>query len=148
MIIDTLKQAEQYASLNPLFEKAFKFLKENDLASLEPGKHPIDGENMWANIMHAPLKDVATANLEVHDKYIDIQVVIRGTETHGWIPRAACKQPKGEMNTEKDVLFFEDKAQTFVTIGAGQFAIFFPEDGHQPMIGTGEIRKCIIKVKA
>jgi YhcH/YjgK/YiaL family protein len=148
MIIDTLRQAGQYTALHPLFEKAFKFLKENDLASLEPGKHPIDGENMWASIMHAPLKTVEVANLEVHDKYIDIQVVISGVETYGWIPRAACKLPKGEMNTEKDVLFFEDKSQTFVTLEAGQFAIFFPEDGHQPMIGEGEIRKCIIKVKA
>jgi YhcH/YjgK/YiaL family protein len=148
MVIDTLKNAAQYAALNPLFARAFEFLTKNDLASLEPGKHPIDGDNMWANIMHAPLKNLDTANLEVHDKYIDIQVVIRGTETHGWIPRSACKHPKGEMNTEKDVLFFDDKAQTFVTLREGEFAIFFPEDGHQPMIGEGEIRKCIIKVKA
>jgi YhcH/YjgK/YiaL family protein len=148
MVIDTLKQAEQYTALHPLFAKAFKFLNDNDLNSLEPGKHPIDGDNMWANIMHAPLKTIETANLEVHDKYIDIQVVIKGEETYGWIPRSACKHPKGEMNTEKDVLFFEDKSQTFITLRDGDFAIFFPEDGHQPMIGEGEIRKCIIKVRA
>jgi len=148
MVIDTLKNAAQYAVLNPLFAKAFEFLTSNDLASLEPGKHPIDGDNMWANIMHAPLKDLQTAKMEVHDKYIDIQVVIKGVETHGWIARSDCKSPQGEMNTEKDVLFFDDKATTFVTLHKNEFAIFFPEDGHQPMLGEGEIRKCIIKVRA
>jgi len=29
----------------------------------------------------------------------------------------------------------------------GQFAIFFPEDVHAPMIGEDEIRKLVIKVK-
>ena len=147
MVIDTLKNAAQYTALHPLFAKAFEFLTSQDLGALEPGKHPIDGDNMWANIMHAPLKDLQTANMEVHDKYIDIQVVIKGKETHGWIARSACKNPRGEMNTEKDVLFFDDTATTYVTLYDGEFAIFFPEDGHQPMIGEGEIRKCIIKVR-
>ena len=148
MVIDSLKNAGQYTGLHPLFAKAFEFLANNDLHALEAGKHPIDGDKMWANIMVAPLKDLETAKMEVHDKYIDIQVVISPKETYGWIARADCKSPQGEMNTEKDVLFFDDKATTFVTLYPNEFAIFFPEDGHQPMIGEGEIRKCIIKVKA
>jgi len=28
-----------------------------------------------------------------------------------------------------------------------QFAIFFPEDVHAPMIGEGQIKKMVIKVK-
>ena len=148
MVIDSLKNAQQYVALNPLFAKAFEFLTTQDLSALEPGKHEIDGDNMWASVMHAPLKDLQTANMEVHDKYIDIQVVIGPKETYGWIARKDCKSPRGEMNTEKDVLFFDDKATTFVTLYPNEFAIFFPGDGHQPMIGEGEIRKCIIKVKA
>ena len=40
------------------------------------------------------------------------------------------------------------KAQTLVTCKPGQFAIFFPQDGHQPCIGKGDIHKAIFKVKA
>ncbi|MBP8115537.1 MAG: YhcH/YjgK/YiaL family protein, partial [Chitinophagaceae bacterium] len=29
----------------------------------------------------------------------------------------------------------------------GQFVIFFPEDVHAPMIGEGDIKKLVIKVK-
>ncbi|MCD8186465.1 MAG: YhcH/YjgK/YiaL family protein [Rikenellaceae bacterium] len=148
MVIDSLKNAQQYVALNPLFAQAFEFLTTRDLHALEPGKHPIDGDNIWANIMHAPLKDTDTARMEAHDRYIDIQVVIHGKETHGWIARKDCKHPQGEIDPVKDVLFFDDKATTFVTLYDGEFAIFFPEDGHQPMIGEGEIRKCVVKVKA
>ena len=147
MVIDSLKNAAQYTALHPLFAKAFAFLADHDLNTLEPGRHEIDGDNMWANIMVAPLKDLDTARMEVHDKYIDIQVVISPKETYGWIARTDCKSPQGEMNTEKDVLFFDDKATAFVTLYPNEFAIFFPADGHQPMIGEGEIRKCIIKVR-
>jgi len=35
MIIDTLENASQYSLLNPLFEKAFEYLKDKNLDSLE-----------------------------------------------------------------------------------------------------------------
>jgi YhcH/YjgK/YiaL family protein len=42
---------------------------------------------------------------------------------------------------------FHDEADTFFQLTNGQFAIFFPEDVHAPMIGEGEIKKLVIKVK-
>src|SRR3970040_914684 len=35
MIIDTLNNASKYTSLNPLFAKAFDFINQNDVATLE-----------------------------------------------------------------------------------------------------------------
>ncbi len=35
----------------------------------------------------------------------------------------------------------------YFKLTAGQFAIFFPEDVHAPMIGEGTIKKLIIKVR-
>ncbi len=67
--------------------------------------------------------------------------------TIGWKPRGACTQPKGEYNDEKDVLFFADAPDMHFQLRDGQFAIFFPEDVHAPMIGEDEIRKLVIKVK-
>ena len=37
MIVDSLHNAAKYYSLHPAFEKAFQFLKENDLANLADG---------------------------------------------------------------------------------------------------------------
>lgn len=148
MVIDSLKNAAKYAGLNPHFAKAFYFIATHDLASLKPGKYPVDGENVWANIVEGNLKNETDARMEAHNTYIDIQICIKGKETFGWIKRETCKEPDGEYDAVKDLLFFKDKASTYFSLTDGEFAIFFPEDGHQPMIGEGAIKKCIFKIKA
>jgi beta-galactosidase beta subunit len=47
----------------------------------------------------------------------------------------------------KDVLFYDDAPDMFFQLTNLQFAIFFPEDVHAPMIGEGNIKKMVIKVK-
>ena len=148
MIFDSLKNSELYNSLNPRFAREFEYLKTTDLAALEPGKHPIDGDEIYANVQERDLKKPEDAKLEVHNKYIDIQVVIRGTETFGWNERQACTKPEGEFDAEKDIMFYLDDKQTYCTLHEGQFTILFPEDAHAPMIGEGDIKKIIVKVLA
>jgi YhcH/YjgK/YiaL family protein len=93
-------------------------------------------------------KKPADAKLEIHDAYIDIQVLIRGEqETFGWSERADLRKPLGEFDAGKDIQFFDDEPQTFYTLRPGQFTILFPEDGHAPMIGEGNVRKIIVKVR-
>ncbi|MGZ8561924.1 MAG: YhcH/YjgK/YiaL family protein, partial [Flavisolibacter sp.] len=65
----------------------------------------------------------------------------------GWKPRETCHQPKGGYNEEKDVQFYSDAPDMFFQLKSGQFAIFFPDDVHAPMIGDAEIKKLVIKVK-
>ena len=42
MIVDTINNASLYASLHPLFAKAFEYLKDNDLSKLEDGTTEIE----------------------------------------------------------------------------------------------------------
>lgn len=148
MIIDTISNAAKYFSVHPLFEKAFTFIKETDLATAADGKSEI-AEGLKAIFSNAPgkTKEASLAKFECHNKNIDIQLCINGVETIGWKPRAKCVTPNGGYNEEKDVQLYHDGADTFFQLTNGQFAIFFPEDVHAPMIGEGEIKKLVIKVK-
>lgn len=148
MIIDTIKNAEQYFSLHPLFAAAFAFIRETDLANVPDGKSDI-AEGLKAIFSNAPgkTKEASLAKFECHNKNIDIQLCINGTETIGWKPREKCITPNGGYNEEKDVQLYYDDADTFFQLTNGQFAIFFPEDVHAPMIGEGDIKKLVIKVK-
>ena len=65
----------------------------------------------------------------------------------GWKPRSDCKAQKGEYYPEKDVVFYNDAPDMYFDMTDNQFAIFFPEDVHAPMIGEGEIKKLVMKVK-
>lgn len=148
MIIDTIQNAARYFSVHPLFEKAFAFIKETDLANAADGKSDI-AEGLKAIFSNAAgkTKEASLAKFECHNKNIDIQVCINGLETIGWTPREKCVTPNGEYNEEKDVQLYHDGADTFFQLTNGQFAIFFPEDVHAPMIGDGPIKKLVIKVE-
>lgn len=147
MILDTIEQASRYAALNRHFTKAIEFMQQSGLQALPPGKYPVDGENVWATVTEGVLKSEADAKLEVHDRYIDIQITLRGTETYGWKSREACSEPDGSYNPEKDILFWRNRSTAFVTLHEREFVVFFPEDAHQPMIGEGTVKKCVIKIK-
>lgn len=148
MILDSIKNAELYYSLAPSMERAFDFIRSTDLASLEVGRHDIDGDNLFVNIMELELKKAEDAPLEVHNVYADIQVLIIGDEEgFGWSERCNVEKPVADFDTAKDIQFFADKPQTIYYMRRGQFTILLPEDAHAPMIGEGVVKKAIFKVK-
>lgn len=147
MIVDTIDNIGKYVSLNPLFEEVVKFINSHDLASLEVGKHTIVGSDLFVNIANANGKTEDEAVFETHRKMIDIQIPLDAPETYGYKPLADL--PEVEYNEEKDITKYPGiKAETLVCCKPGEFAIFFPQDGHQPCIGSGTIHKAIFKIKA
>ncbi len=149
MIIDNLSNADKYFCLHPLFAKAFEYILSRNLETIEVGKYDIDGDNLKAIVSNKQgmTASESAAKFECHDKHIDIQLCINGNEQIGWKPRNTCTQQKGEYNPEKDVVFYNDTPDMYFQLTNNQFAIFFPEDVHAPMIGEGEIKKMVVKVK-
>ena len=147
MILDTLQNRERYYAISPRLHKAFEWLDSTDINSLEVGRHDIDGDNIFVNVSELELRPRSAAALEVHNEYIDIQVVFGGEEEFGWSPRSELKSPREEFDTERDIQFFLDTPQTFYSVSEGQFTILLPEDAHAPMLGSGHVRKLIFKVR-
>lgn len=132
---------------NRYYLQALQFIADTDLADLENGKHLIDGDNVFVNIVDSQMKTPEAARLEVHNKYIDIQVPLSGSESFGVKPRSECREFEGEFNEEKDIQFIADKDWTTVTVEVGEAITFDPETAHAPLIGEGTIHKAIFKVK-
>ena len=146
-IVDAIKNAELYYSLSPRIKQAFDWLAATDIAALEAGRHDIDGDNIFVSVQELDLRDVKDARLELHRKYIDIQLLLCGPEeVFGWSEKKDCLTPETEFDEAKDIQLFTDIPQCFYTVGQGQFTILFPEDGHAPMLGEGHVKKCIFKI--
>lgn len=145
MIIDSLENSARYENLNPYFKPAFEYLKSLDLSKLEPGKKALDGNNLIINVNNTKLKTKEAAKLEVHDKYIDIQVPVSSMESFGWKDRAECVKSNAPFDADKDIEFFLDIPTTYFSLQPGEFVIFFPEDAHAPCVGEGDIQKIIFK---
>ena len=133
---------------NPYYVRAMEYIRDTDLNALENGTHVIDGDNLFVNIVDSDMKTPQQARLEVHDKYIDIQVPLSKSETYGITPRSGCKEPDGEMNVEKDILFFNDPVEVTITAKPGEAVTFDTDTAHAPLIGEGKIHKVIFKVRA
>jgi biofilm protein TabA len=146
ILVDKLENAERYYGMNPGFEKAFTFLGRSDLAELPAGTYKIDDDRVFCMISRGPGRTRSEAKLEAHRKYIDIQYIITGKEEMGYKPTAKCKLPLTEYNPDRDIMFFNDKPDSWNTVRAGSFAIFFPKDAHAPMVSKGDIHKAVIKV--
>lgn len=147
MIIDNLNNTEIYEALHPLFRQAFEYIKSTDFAKADTGKTEIQGKHLFVMVSDTPLKDIDDAKPEIHNEYIDIQLPINMAETFGWIDRAELNNEAAPFNTEKDIQFYNNKPTSYVTVAPGNFIIFYPQDGHAPCIGTGSVRKVVVKVK-
>ena len=145
MVIDRLENLERYVSLNPLFAQAVEFLKSTDLDAHEIGKVVLKEGELMVNFSQARPKTKDEARIETHNNFIDIQIPLSGVELMGYMPRTDL--PEAPYNAEKDITFYEGLATDYLTVKPGMFAIFFPEDGHAPCIGTGIIKKLVVKVK-
>ena len=150
MIIDTLANAEKYTSIHPLFAQAFAYINSQNLADLPIGKFDVaDGLKAIVAEKAGMAAEESIAKFECHNNNIDIQLCISGNETIGWKPRNTCISQKGEYNPEKDVVFYNDAPDMYFNLTDSQFAIFFPEDVHAPMIAVNDqpVKKLVMKVK-
>ncbi|HZW86366.1 MAG TPA: YhcH/YjgK/YiaL family protein [Gallionella sp.] len=146
MIFDTLSNFNRYIDLHVLFPRVAQYLRETDLAALTPGRHSIAGEQLFVIVEALAGRSRDAAKLECHRKYIDIQLVLEGTDEMGWKPVPACTKPIGAFNAEQDSQFFHDTPDSWIATPPGAFCIFFPEDAHAPLVSSGNIRKAIFKI--
>jgi len=51
-----------------------------------------------------------------------------------------------EFDNEKDLRFFDDEPETWVSMPPNTFTIFFPQDAHAPLGGKGDLHKIIVKI--
>lgn len=136
-----------YASVNPRFTKVIEFINTHNLSELELGKHIIDGDEVFVNVMNTPGKSKEDATMETHKNMLDIQIPFNVTETMGYTPTE--RLPEAEYNEAKDCTKYPGVlAESYIAVKPGMMAIFWPQDGHQPCISDAEnIHKAVFKVK-
>lgn len=92
MILDSLKNSALYYGVSPRMKQAFELIASTDWTTMEPGIHELDGKDIYVNVMERELKQKPDAKLEIHNEYIDIQVLIRGEEeSFGWSERRSSR---------------------------------------------------------
>lgn len=148
MIFDVLRNANHYAPLHPAFAAAFEYLASFDPGTPD-GNHAI-GLGCEARVMSYRTEPAENRRWESHVRFIDIQYVVSGRER---IEAAEVRSlsEATPYDPANDVAFYSaaSRATSGLCVGAGEFTIFFPHDGHRPGIEIdtpAEVRKIVIKV--
>jgi biofilm protein TabA len=146
MIFDELRLADRYFALHPGLARGLAAARSAELARYDLGRHEIDGERLLVIVAEDTGRGRSAARLEAHRKYIDIQLALEGNDEIGWKPTTACRQLAEAYDPARDIEFFADPPEMWLSLGVGQFAVFFPDDSHAPLAGTGPVRKAVFKV--
>ena len=147
MIIDKLNNIYRYYSLGHRFEKALKFIAQEDLMSLEIGRTDIEDDMLFYIVSEYRTKDIKLCKLEGHKKFIDIQYVFCGDEMIGYTPIDNHKTME-KYNSNFDVQFYTGDV-SLLHLNQGIFSIFYPDDLHMPGIkgNSNTVKKIVFMVR-
>ena len=146
MIIDYLENLRSYSGISSNMDKAIEFILNPDLEKLQVGRNEVCGDDIFANVMEAQPRTKEEAPIEIHCKYIDIQIPLTGDEVMGYTPKAQL--PDAEYNADSDAALYPVGmlAAEYFNVKRSMFTVFFPQDGHAPAVTPVKLRKVIVKV--
>ncbi len=147
MIVDRLSNAGFYAGLHPLLKRGLEYLRRTDLEALEPGRHEIEGDDLFALVMDYETKPPDEARWEAHRRHLDIQCLVAGEERLGYADLARLEE--GKYDAGKDFLALSGRGD-FLSLSRGMFVVFMPHDGHAPGLSLHaprRVKKVVVKVK-
>ena len=129
-----------------MFPMLFEYVKSHNLLEENLGRIELQGNDLY--LMNAEVcgADENTQPLEMHRKYIDVHILLRGEEKIGWKAIEDLSMITKPYEEEGDCALSNDYPTTWVNLRPGQFCIVYPEDPHAPAVGVGKIRKVIAKV--
>lgn len=148
MIIGHINQL-QAAGLSAVFCQAIEQALHAEIAWREPGSYPLQGEQLFVNVMQFETQRAEDKRAELHAEYIDIQILLEGEEQiHcGLVGSArACE----EWHQEEDYqLCHRIDNEQILTLTPGMFVVFMPGEPHKPgcyATQPGRVKKAVIKL--
>jgi biofilm protein TabA len=151
MILDELNSALMYGQFSQRITQGLALLKEQSVLSAPLGKHEVMGKDLFYSVDEYQTKPWEEGRPEIHQKYLDIQYIVSGSECIGFTPLEGLQidQP---YDSEKDIAFCKyAPGMSKLVLKPGMFAIFWPNEPHMPcrMIDQQPqtVRKIVVKVR-
>lgn len=143
MIVGNLQNREWYLAVHPQMKRAFDFLEECMAHGAQPGRYELDGGEVYALVFRYAPGEKDNPRYETHDHCLDIQCMAAGSEFQWYCPRKDLT-PLAGYDPEKDVSFYGFQGQgSRLHLKAGDFAVYFPQDGHLPGMPDGTADECM-----
>ena len=128
---------------------AFVFFSRKDLDTLPVGWIDL-GDGVGASVQSNTTISPDEGSYETHEKFFDIQYVVKGREYVGVTSREGLCV-KAPYDSDGDITFYYDpeRKDSMIYLEEGDYIILAPEDAHKPRLAAGEktqVRKSVVKV--
>lgn len=150
MIISSLTSPNFKVGLPKAIAEVCDYLNTLDLNALENGRHDIN-DQIYMNVMEPETADPSSKKAELHHEYLDVQVLIRGTENievGATYPNLSKYEDYNEADDYQLCADIDDKFT--ITMKPKMFAVFYPYEPHKPCCvvngKTEKIKKLVVKV--
>lgn len=148
MIFGNIRNREEYSFLDRQIQACFAYAKDHDLLQLDNGKHEIDGDTLFVNIVEYTTTTPEERFWEAHKEYLDLHLMLRGPEQIDVNFIESMEQK--EFQRDRDFLPLEGEPNSHVVLEEGDFLICYPHDAHRTAVMVKEpvgIKKAIFKIK-
>jgi len=150
MIISSLTSPNFKVGLPKVIAEVCDYLNTLDLNALENGRHDIN-DQIYMNVMEPETAEPSSKKAELHHEYLDVQVLIRGTENievGANYPNLSKYESYNEADDYQLCADIDDKFT--ITMKPKMFAVFYPYEPHKPCCvvngKTEKIKKLVVKV--
>ncbi len=147
MVIANLLDSKRYEAMHPLLKDLFDYLAANDLSNAPAGRITLKGDDLFINVNDSKLVAREQQKLEVHRKYLDVHIPLTCAEDFGWRHLSTLAESDAPFDEDNDFALYTAESHKWFTLNPGEFCIVYPEDAHAPIVGNGEIRKLVAKIK-
>ena len=149
MVFDNIKNRAIYEKMNDRFTLAFDFIEKVTREGAEIGRYELSGKDVFAMVQEYQPKE-NSGTFESHKNYIDIQYILSGKEYMECANQENCEMLT-PYDSEKDIAIYTCGGyRQRLECEDGDFAIFYPDDVHNPGVKLFEsrvVRKIVVKIK-
>ncbi len=128
MIVDKFSNLAFYASILPKLDNGLEAMKK--LEKMEVGRYDFDGG--YFMVQKGTTKPMEEGTFEAHRKYIDIQILLEGSEDVAWATLSDLTE-EIPYNEEKDAARYSGESKHTLHVTAGMCYVAYPLDGHKPV---------------
>ncbi len=147
MIFGNIRHLDEYPFLDKAIKDCFAYAQTNHLIDYETGRHDIDNDRLFVNIVQYETTTEENRFWEAHRQYLDLHLMLNGTEQIDLNFIANMEQK--DYQPKDDFLPLEGEKNGSVILREGDFLICFPNDGHRTAVQVNSpetIKKAIFKI--
>lgn len=137
-----------YIGIHPNLDVALKHITEEFLTSLGAERVNLVNDDVYCTKFTYETVANEDSFFEAHEKYLDIHLMLEGSERIEIAPPQELEQFRSE--PENDFYAYHGNAHYSLTLVPGDFLVVFPSDAHKLKMKVGApetVTKAVFKVK-